>query len=65
MHENLRVYRIILLHGAQHTRFAAYTTEEIAAVSRETRVEPHVIDFADPWEGASRVDTSPLGFCRA
>jgi transcriptional regulatory protein RtcR len=64
MHEDLRVDRFVLLHGAQHTRLATYITEDIAAVSPETRVEPHVIDFADPWD-FEEVYGKLLDFARA
>ena len=50
MHENLRVDRLIMLHGTQHRRLAEYITEDIAAVSPETRVDPRVLDFKDPWD---------------
>jgi transcriptional regulatory protein RtcR len=50
MHEDLRVDRFVLLHGSKHSRLADYVAEDIAAVSPETRVEPQLIDFADPWD---------------
>ena len=50
MHEDLRVDRLILLHGTRHQRLAHYVAEDIASVSPETRVEPHILDFADPWD---------------
>jgi len=50
MHEDLRVDRLVLLHGGQHARLADYVTADIADVSPETKVEPHVIDFANPWD---------------
>ncbi|MGN6268447.1 MAG: RNA repair transcriptional activator RtcR [Sphingomonas sp.] len=50
MHEDLRVDRLVLLHGARHSRLADYVTEDIGSVSPETTVEPHVLDFDDPWD---------------
>jgi len=50
MHEDFRVDRLVLLHGAMHRRLAEFVTADIASVSPETTVEPHVIDFADPWD---------------
>jgi transcriptional regulatory protein RtcR len=64
MHEDLRVDRFVLLHGAPHTRLATYVTQDIAAVSPETRVEPQVIDFADPWD-FEEVYGKLLDFARA
>ena len=64
MHEDLRVDRFVLLHGAPHARLAAYIAEDIASVSPETRVELHVIDFADPWD-FEEVYGKLLDFARA
>ena len=50
MHEDLRVDRLVLLHGARHNRLANYVAEDIGSVSPETTVEPHVLDFDDPWD---------------
>lgn len=50
MQEDLRVDRFIMIHGSAHTRLAEYVSADIAAVSPETRVERHVIDFADAWD---------------
>ena len=50
MHEDLRVDRLILLHGSAHTRLASYVTDDIGSVSPETTVEPHLLDFKDPWD---------------
>ncbi|WP_315762617.1 RNA repair transcriptional activator RtcR [Sphingomonas sp. Y38-1Y] len=50
MHEDLRVDRFVLIHGSAHRRLAEYVTEDIAAVSPETTVEPQLIDFDDPWD---------------
>src|SRR6478609_5834730 len=50
MHPDLRVDRFVLLHGTLHHRLAEYIAEDIASVSPETRVEPHVLGFDDPWD---------------
>ena len=50
MHEDLRVDRLLMIHGSAHTRLAEYVSEDIVSVSPETNVERHVIDFEDPWD---------------
>jgi len=50
MHEDLRVDRFVMIHGSLHSRLAEYVSDDIAAVSPETLVERHVIDFADAWD---------------
>jgi transcriptional regulatory protein RtcR len=50
MHEDLRVDRFLMIHGSAHSRLADYVSEDIAAVSPETLVERHVIDFTDAWD---------------
>jgi len=50
MHEDLRVDRFLMIHGSAHSRLAEYIAEDIGAVSPETLVERHRIDFADPWD---------------
>ncbi len=50
MHEDLRVDRFVLIHGTAHQRLAEHVSEDIAAVSPETLVQRHIIDFADPWD---------------
>jgi transcriptional regulatory protein RtcR len=50
MHEDLRVDRFVLIHGTAHQRLAEHVSEDIAAVSPETMVQRHIIDFADPWD---------------
>src|SRR3954454_21110993 len=50
MHEDLRVDRFVLLHGASHTRLADYIAEDIASVSPETTVDQRVLGFDDPWD---------------
>jgi len=50
MHEDLRIDRFVMLHGTPHRRLAEYVSEDIAAVSPETSVDRHLIDFTDPWD---------------
>jgi len=64
MHEDLRVDRLVLLHGTPHARLAEYIAEDIASVSPETRVEPVRIDFKDPWD-FEEVYGKLLDFARA
>jgi transcriptional regulatory protein RtcR len=64
MHEDLRVDRLVLLHGTPHGRLAEYIAEDIASVSPETTVEPHRIDFRDPWD-FEEVYGKLLDFARA
>ncbi|MBX9797747.1 RNA repair transcriptional activator RtcR [Sphingomonas sp.] len=64
MHEDLRVDRFILIHGAVHRRLAEIVRADIADVSPETLVEQQVIDFADPWD-FEEVYGKLLDFARA
>lgn len=50
MHDELRVDRFVLIHGRAHQRLADQIAADIADVSPETLVEPHIIDFADAWD---------------
>lgn len=50
MHEDLRIDRLVLIHGTQHQRLADQVIADIGSVSPETRVEPHLLDFTDPWD---------------
>jgi transcriptional regulatory protein RtcR len=50
MHEDLRVDRLVLLHGSLHARLAEYVAADIADISPETTVQRHVVDFADAWD---------------
>ena len=50
MHEDLRVDRLILIHGTAHRRLAEYVAADVASVSPETRVEMRLLDFRDPWD---------------
>lgn len=64
MHEDLRVDRLILLHGTPHRRLAEYVAEDVAAVSPETSVEMRLLDFRDPWD-FEEVYGKLLDFARA
>ncbi|MEQ6333874.1 RNA repair transcriptional activator RtcR [Sphingobium sp. MK2] len=64
MHEDLRVDRLLLLHGTPHRRLAEYVAEDIASVSPETRVEMRLLDFRDPWD-FEEVYGKLLDFARA
>lgn len=50
MQPDLKVDRLILLHGRQHESLAQYITADIASVSPETRVEPVLMNFDDAWD---------------
>lgn len=50
MHEDLRVDRLVLIHGEIHRGLADFITNDIASVSPETTVEPHLMDFKDAWD---------------
>lgn len=64
MHEDLRVDRLILIHGTAHLRLAEYIAEDVASVSPETAVEMRVLDFRDPWD-FEEVYGKLLDFARA
>lgn len=64
MHEDLRVDRLVLLHGTAHRRLADYVAEDIASVSPETQVDMRVLDFRDPWD-FEEVYGKLLDFARA
>ena len=64
MHDDLRVDRLILLHGTAHNRLAEYIAEDIASVSPETRVDRRTLDFKDPWD-FEEVYGKLLDFARA
>jgi transcriptional regulatory protein RtcR len=44
------VHRLELLHGLRDTSLARNVTQDIAAVSPETEVRLHEIEFGDPWD---------------
>ena len=50
MQPDLRVDRLILLHGRQHESLASFITTDIASVSPETQVEPVLMNFDDAWD---------------
>lgn len=50
MQPDLRVDRLVLLHGHKHTELANFIAEDIAGVSPETRVEPRLMNFDDAWD---------------
>lgn len=64
MHEDLRVDRLILLHGTSHGRLAEYVANDIASVSPETLVDRRKMDFDDPWD-FEEVYGKLLDFARA
>jgi len=63
-HEDLLVTRFELLHQRPWTNLVATISEDIAQVSPETEVRPHVIDFEDPWD-FEEVYAALLDFARA
>ncbi|HKV62938.1 MAG TPA: RNA repair transcriptional activator RtcR [Candidatus Acidoferrum sp.] len=58
------VHRLELLHGARDTKLARTLREDIAAVSPETEVRLHVIEFGDPWDFEQVYETL-FAFARA
>ena len=50
MQEDLRVDRLELIHGGIHEGLARYIKTDISGVSPETKVEPRLMDFVDPWD---------------
>jgi transcriptional regulatory protein RtcR len=50
MQPNLRVDRLVLLHGERHADLARFVISDIASVSPETRVELHQVHFDDAWD---------------
>lgn len=64
MHQDLRVDRLILIHGTAHRRLADYVASDIASVSPETSVEMRLLDFRDPWD-FEEVYGKLLDFARA
>jgi transcriptional regulatory protein RtcR len=49
-HDDLVVHRFDLLHATREQALADVVTADIRAVSPETDVRAHVIDFGDPWD---------------
>ena len=64
MHQDLRVDRLVLLHGTPHVRLAEFVTEDVMSVSPETQVERRLLDFTDPWD-FEEVYGKLLDFARA
>lgn len=64
MHPDLRVDRLILIHGTAHGRLAEYVAADIASVSPETAVDLRLLDFRDPWD-FEEVYGKLLDFARA
>ncbi|WBY06884.1 RNA repair transcriptional activator RtcR [Sphingomonas sp. 7/4-4] len=64
MHEDLRVDRLILIHGTAHRRLAEFVSEDVMSVSPETSVEMRLLDFRDPWD-FEEVYGKLLDFARA
>lgn len=50
MQPDLRVDRLVLLHGKTHANLADFIARDIASVSPETRVEPYLMNFDDAWD---------------
>ena len=50
MQPDLRVDRLILLHGRQHDGLARFLADDIAGVSPETHVELRLMNFDDAWD---------------
>ena len=49
-HEDLIVRRFELLHGRRDQPLADTVVADIHAVSPETEVRPHIVEFGDPWD---------------
>ncbi|MBK7404393.1 MAG: sigma 54-interacting transcriptional regulator [Phycisphaerales bacterium] len=49
-HEHFLVARLELLHGRRATALAETVAADIASVSPETRVVPHLLELSDPWD---------------
>ena len=64
MHPDLRVDRLVLLHGTPHARLAEFVAEDVTSVSPETRVDRRLLDFKDPWD-FEEVYGKLLDFARA
>jgi len=63
-HEEFLVDRLELLHDDKHHDLAAEVSGDIWAVSPETDVSPHVVNFRDPWD-FEEVYGTLLDFMRA
>jgi len=50
MHDDLRVDRFELIHGARHNKLGKNVREDIERVSPDTQVNQHIINLKDPWD---------------
>ncbi|WP_375595296.1 RNA repair transcriptional activator RtcR [Algihabitans albus] len=48
--DDLLIDRLELIHDSRHAKLADRVEEDIAAVSPQTEVRRHILDFADPWD---------------
>jgi len=64
MQDDLRVDRLELIHGSTHQGLGRFLAADIASVSPETKVEPRLMDFRDPWD-FEEVYGKLLDFARA
>jgi transcriptional regulatory protein RtcR len=64
MHPDLRVDRLVLLHGTPHVRLAEFVAEDVTSVSPETQIDRRLLDFKDPWD-FEEVYGKLLDFARA
>lgn len=58
------VNRLELLHAARDTKLANTIRDDIAAVSPETEVRTHLVEFGDPWD-FEQVYEALFAFARA
>src|SRR3954453_12181140 len=49
-HADLRVDRLVLLHGSRYEGLAKAIAADVVQVSPETTVQLEVIEIADPWD---------------
>ena len=49
-HENLLVSRLELLHQEKTRSLSDLVKEDVKAVSPETEVRSHIVEFSDPWD---------------
>jgi len=49
-HEDLLVDRLVLLHAQRFASLAQFIADDIRQVSPETKVEPALIEIANPWD---------------
>jgi transcriptional regulatory protein RtcR len=49
-HENLLINRLELLHQERSKSLANLVKEDVKAVSPETEVRSHIVEFSDPWD---------------